>query len=56
MKCFSFLVTKEPLDVIGAVQGMEVYCDIHSTGFGNWKICNIASTAHPKPKFSLKYW
>ena len=57
MKCFSFLLTKEPLDVIGAVQGMEVYCDIHSTGFGNWKICRMVSAADPKAKFkfSLKY-
>ena len=51
MKCFSFPLTKEPLDVIGAVQGMEVYCDIHSSGFGNWKICRMGSAADPKAKF-----
>ena len=57
MKYFSFPLTKDPLDVIGAVQGMEVYCDIHSSGFGNWKICRMVSAADPKAKFkfSLKY-
>ena len=38
---FLFCWQKNPLMllVLSSVQGLEVYCDIHSSGFVNWKIC-----------------
>ena len=45
MKCFSFL----PMLLV--LSRLEVYCDIQSGGFGNWKICSMASVGDPKAKF-----